>query len=61
VGENLDVVCWRKPARDKADIQLAVIEEVSTYKVVPVYRLRSLDGTGYSREILVGESGTRGF
>jgi hypothetical protein len=44
VGESVDVVCWDKPARYKADIQQAVIEEISTYQGVPVYKLRSLEG-----------------
>jgi hypothetical protein len=49
----MDVVCWGKPVRDKADIQLAVTEDVSTYKDVTVYKLRSLDG----KPIQSGDSG----
>jgi len=44
VGENVDVVCWDKPSREKANIQHAVIEEISTYQGVPIYKLRNLDG-----------------
>jgi hypothetical protein len=53
VGESVEVVCWDKSTRDKADIQQAVIEEISTYNGVPVYKLRNLEG----EPIQPGDSG----
>lgn len=53
VGESVEVVCWDKPARDRAGIQQAVIEEISNYNGVQVYKLRSLEG----EPIQPGDSG----
>ena len=52
-GETVDVVYRENPAREKAAIHPAVVEEIITYKGLPVYRLRSLDG----QPIFPGDSG----
>jgi len=52
-GETVDVVYRESPAREKAAIQQAVVEEIITYKGLPVYRLRGLDG----QPIQPGDSG----
>ncbi len=43
-GETVDVVYRENPTREKATILQAVVEEIITYKGLPAYRLRSLDG-----------------
>ena len=52
-GETVDVVYRENPAREKAAIHPAIVEEIITYKGLPVYRLRSLDG----QLIFPGDSG----
>ncbi len=52
-GETVDVVYRENPAREKATILQAVVEEIITYKGLPAYRLRSLDG----QPIIPGDSG----
>ena len=52
-GETVDVVYREKPTREKAAIHPAVVEEIITYKGLPAYRLRSLDG----QPIIPGDSG----
>jgi hypothetical protein len=52
-GERVEVVYRENPAREKATILEAVVEEVITYKGLPAYRLRSLDG----QPIKPGDSG----
>ena len=49
----MDVVYRENPAREMATILQAVIEEIITYKGLPAYRLRSLDG----QPIQPGDSG----
>jgi hypothetical protein len=53
VGESVEVVCWDKPSQNKAGILPAVIEEISTYQGIPVYKLRNLEG----EPIQPGDSG----
>jgi hypothetical protein len=52
-GETVDVVYRENPAREKATILQAVVEQVITYKGLPAYRLRCLDG----QPIQPGDSG----
>jgi hypothetical protein len=52
-GETVDVVYRENPEREKAASLRAVVEEVITYKGLPAYRLRSLDG----QPIKPGDSG----
>lgn len=53
VGETVDLVYRENPAREKATIQQAVVEEIILHKDLPAYRLRSLDG----QPIKPGDSG----
>jgi hypothetical protein len=52
-GETVDVIYRENPAREKATLLQAVIEQVITYKGLPAYRLRSLNG----QPIQPGDSG----
>jgi hypothetical protein len=52
-GEIVDLVYRENPAREKATIQQAVVEEIILFKDLPAYRLRSLD----SQPIQPGDSG----
>jgi len=53
VGETVEVVYRESPAREKAAIKQAVVEEIAIYNDEPVYKLRSLDG----QTIQPGDSG----
>jgi hypothetical protein len=52
-GDTVDVVYRENPAREKAAILQAVVEEIITYEGLPAYRLRSLD----RQPIQPGDSG----
>ena len=52
-GETVDMVYRENPAREKAAILTAVVEEVTTYNDHPVYKLRCPDG----QTIQPGDSG----
>ena len=52
-GATVEVVHRENPAREKAAIQKAVVEEIITYQGLPIYSLRSLDG----QQIKPGDSG----
>lgn len=53
VGEIVTLVYRENPAREKATLQQAVVEELITYKDLPAYKLRSLEG----QPIQPGDSG----